>query len=55
MKNAKAAARTPVTTVLFTGTWVCLFISAKNDGNSPSLAIAIKIRGWKERESQFTR
>jgi hypothetical protein len=32
--------------VLLTGTWVLLFTSEKNDGSNPSLAIAIKIRGW---------
>jgi hypothetical protein len=45
MKNAKAAATTPVTNVLFTGTWLCLFMSEKNGGRSPSLAMAIKILG----------
>jgi hypothetical protein len=45
MKNAKAAATRPVTMVLLTGTWLCLFISEKNGGSNPSLAIAIKILG----------
>ena len=43
--NANAAATRPVAIVLLTGTWLCLFMSEKNDGSSPSLAIAIKIRG----------
>jgi len=45
MKNAKAAGTRPVTMVLLTGTWLCLFMSEKNGGNSPSLAIAIKSLG----------
>uniref|UniRef100_A0A2P2QI21 Uncharacterized protein n=1 Tax=Rhizophora mucronata TaxID=61149 RepID=A0A2P2QI21_RHIMU len=45
MKNARAAARIPMITVLFTGTWVCVSISEKNDGNNPSLAIPKKSRG----------
>ena len=40
--------------MLLTGTWVCLFMSEKNDGNSPSLAIAIRIRGWKNKDNRDT-
>lgn len=46
MKNDKVAAITPVNIVLLTGTCVRLLTSEKNDGNNPSLAIAIRIRGW---------
>jgi hypothetical protein len=46
IKNDNTAAPKPVTNVLLTGTWVLLFTSEKNDGSNPSLAIAIKIRGW---------
>lgn len=45
IENAKTAAARPVIIVLLTGTRVCLFMSQKNGGSSPSLAIAIKIRG----------
>lgn len=49
MKKAKIVASSPVTIVLFIGTWVLLLISEKNDGSSPSLAIAINIRGCRLR------
>ena len=45
MTKAKIVARNPVTIVLLIGTCVLLLISEKNDGSSPSLAIAINIRG----------
>ena len=47
MKNDKIAATIPVANVLLTGTWVHLLTSEKKDGSNPSLAIAIRIRGWK--------
>lgn len=45
MKKAKAAAEIPVKSVLLTGTWVFLLTSANKGGCSPSLAMAINIRG----------
>lgn len=45
MKNASEAANIPVTSVLLTGTWVRLWTLEKNDGNNPSLAIAMSILG----------
>lgn len=49
IKNARTAAKRPVTIVLFKGTCVRLWISEKKEGNKPSLAIAIKTRGCKTR------
>lgn len=46
MKKARSAAKMPVAIVPFTGTFVVLFMSDKNEGTNPSLAIAINILGW---------
>lgn len=46
MKKAKIAAKAPVTIVLFTGTSVRGLMSEKNEGSKPSLAIAMRTRGF---------
>lgn len=40
----------PVNIVPLTGTWVRLLMCERNDGNNPSLAIAINMRGWNQEE-----
>lgn len=54
IKKAKSAAQKPVEMVPLTGTCVRWFTSEKNEGNKPSLAIAIRIRGCKNEISIFT-
>jgi len=46
MEKANAAAKAPVATVPFTGTCVRAFTAEKKGGSKPSLAIAMRTRGF---------